>query len=142
MKKQPKNKGAVMHPFNSGRWTQARFDSFVRSALRGASMRWPPKYEVKKAARVERGKYKCIGYKRRSHIVPASLPPKEGNKRRINNVQIDHIIPIVPINGRSTWDEVIANLFCEIENLQVLCHECHKKKTGEEREMRKKAKEK
>lgn len=127
----------IKKPYNNNQWTQARFNSFIKSALRGASMRWGPKYEAKKAARVERGKYRCVGWKRGSHIVTASLPPKKGNKRRINNVQIDHIIPI----GSGSWDEIIAGMFCEADNLQVLCHACHQLKTQEEREQRKKNKE-
>lgn len=122
--------------FNGGAWTEARFHSFIKSALRSASMRWPPKYEVKKEARIERGIYLCAGFKRRAHKVPASLPPKPGNKLRINNAQVDHIASVVTEDGFTTWDDVINRMFCEKENLQVLCHECHKAKTQEEKESR------
>ena len=115
--------------------------SFIKSALRAASVRWPPKYAVKKAARIERGIYRCEGYKRRSHKVPASLPAPPGRKRRINNVQVDHIVPIVdPTVGFVSWDEVIKRMFVEAEGLQVLCHECHKRKTQDEKELKKKRK--
>ena len=127
---------------NGGKWTTARFNSFIKSALRGASMRWPPRNEVRKAARTERGKYRCAGWRRKSHIVPASLPPEGKNKRRINNVSIDHLHPVVEPGKEFSWDAVIKNLFCEADQLQVLCHECHKSKTQEERERRKHEKEK
>lgn len=123
--------------YNGGKWTPARFHSFIKSALRAASNKWPPKYEVKKEARVERGVYRCAGYGRPAHNVPASLPPKEGNKRRINNAVVDHKLPVIdPETGFTTWDDVIARMFCEKENLQVLCAECHAKKTADERKIR------
>lgn len=120
-----------------GDWTPARYRSFVRGGLRSISMRWPPKNEVKKAARISRGVYECSGYKRTSHNVTASLPPKPGNKRRINNAVVDHISPVIdPSVGFVSWDSLIENLFCEEEDLQVLCHECHKAKTADERSRR------
>lgn len=123
---------------NGGQWTEARFHSFIKSALRAASVRWPPKHAVRKAAWVERGKYRCAGYKRRSHIVPASLPAPPGKKKRINNVQVDHIEPVIdPVDGFLSWDETIARMFCEADGLQVLCKECHDKKTQEEKEKKK-----
>lgn len=127
---------------NGGRWTEARFHSFIKGGLRAISNRWPPKYEVLKEARVKRGFYKCAGYKRRSHIVPASLPPKKGNKRRIKNAIVDHISPVIDtIKGFVSWDETISRLFCEADGLQVLCHECHVRKTADEREQRKSSNE-
>ncbi len=46
------------------------------------------------------------------------------------DVQVDHTKPIGP--GLS-WDEFIESLFCEKENLQVLCVPCHKEKTKREK---------
>lgn len=123
--------------YNDGQWTPARFRAFVRGGLRSISLRWPPKNEVKRAARVARGVYTCAGYNRSKHNVPVSLPPAPGNKRRINNAVVDHIRPVIdPASGFVSWDELINNLFCEAENLQVLCHECHKQKTADERSRR------
>lgn len=122
---------------NGGQWTRARFISFVKSALRSASRRWGPKNEVKRKARVARGMYRCAGYNSLPHIVPASL--KKGSKRE-NNVFVDHIKPIVdPSTGFTTWDDFINGLFCEEENLQVLCLECHARKTLDEKESKKNA---
>ena len=125
----------VDKPYNSGMWTEARFHSFIKSALRAASNRWGPKYEVQKAARIERGIYLCAGYKRKPHSVPASLPPKQGNKRR-RKVTVDHIVPIIdPTKGFETWDKLISNLFCEVDGLQLLCSDCHTDKTKDERKL-------
>lgn len=118
---------------NSGAWTEARFRGFIKSALRNASLRWPPRIQAKKNARVERGFYLCAGYKQESHVVPATLPAPPGRKRRIDNALVDHILPVVDVSGFTTWDEVITRLFCEEEDLQVLCHECHAHKTRDEK---------
>jgi hypothetical protein len=118
-----------------GIWTEARYNSFIKSALRAASMRWPPKNQVKKDARIERGVYRCVGYNRESHSVPATLPPLPGKKRRLDNALVDHIVPVVDPAGRdNTWDAIIRRMFCEPGGLQLLCKECHDKKTAEERE--------
>ena len=119
---------------NGGEWTDARFRSFVTSALRAASRRWPPKYKALKEAFVGRkenkktGKlamhYKCAKCKK--HFVAV-------------DVQVDHIHPVVdPKVGFIGWDSFIDRIFCEIENLQVLCKPCHKVKTEKEKAERKK----
>ncbi len=122
---------------NGGTWTEARFTSFIRVVLLSISMRWPPKNKVKQNARVQRGVYLCSGYGRSPHEVPASLPPKPGNKRRINNSVVDHIQPVVdPRVGFVDWNTLIKRLFCEENGFQLLCHECHSDKTADERKLR------
>jgi len=55
------------------------------------------------------------------------------------DVQVDHVLPVVdPKVGFIGWDSFIDRIFCEIENLQVLCKPCHKVKTEEEKAERKK----
>jgi hypothetical protein len=124
----------VDKPYNGGQWTAARFNSFIKGALRSAGQRWGPKHVVRKEAWRERGKYLCAGYGRRNHIVPCSLG---SGSRRTNNVFVDHIEPVIdPAVGFTTWDEVIARMFVEKEGLQVLCKECHDRKTRDERAVR------
>jgi 5-methylcytosine-specific restriction endonuclease McrA len=63
--------------------------------------------------------------------VPASI--KNGRKRE-KNVFVDHIEPIVnPETGFTSWDAVIERMFCEADNLQLLCKTCHDEKTKQER---------
>jgi len=123
---------------NGGQWTESRFHSFVKGGLRAISNRWPPKFAVKKAAWVSRGIYMCAGYKIDSHDVPATLPPPPGHKKRINNSVVDHILPVVdPKKGFISWDHLINRLFVEQEGLQLLCADCHARKTADERQIRK-----
>lgn len=114
---------------NNGNWTEARFNSFVKSALRAASRRWPPKYECLAGAYV--GKQinpKSGRLAKHYHCASCSqsFPAKD--------VQVDHIAPIIdPYKGFTGWDDVVNAMFCEKDNLQVLCTECHKAKTAQER---------
>ena len=108
---------------NNGKWSQGRFEGWLRSHLRKISQKWPPIYETRTNARVDRGIYLCAGYKRKPHEVKGTL-----NKR--NNIFVDHIIPIGSIKS---WDTFINSLFSEHDNLQLLCKVCHDKKTKEEK---------
>ena len=121
-------------PYNNGEWTEARFRSFIVSALRSATGRWGPKQICIKNARVARGKYKCEGC---GVVGPATLPPKEGNKRRIKNIVADHILPVVdPRVGFTTYDEWVERCFVEVNGYQALCNDCHVHiKTKKEREV-------
>lgn len=112
----------------SGQWTEAKFNSFIRNQLRGATRKWAPINEVKKEANVERGQYKCAGC---GEIVPPTI--KQGRKR-VNNIFVDHIEPIVdPKVGFTGFDDYIDRMFCEKDNLQLLCGPCHDEKSMEER---------
>ena len=56
-------------------------------------------------------------------------------------MQVDHIKPIIdPEIGFTNWDDVVNNMFCEKENLQVLCKDCHALKTASERKQSKEKK--
>lgn len=117
---------------NLGEWTEARFFSFVKGALRQASWRWGPAQECLRRARVGRGLYRCDCC---GEIGPPSLPPKEGGKRRIKNIIADHIDPIIdPDVGFVSWDVLIERMFVELDGYQALCSACHNKKTKEETE--------
>ena len=117
------------HLRNGGQWTEARYNAFIKSALRTASNKWPPKFTVKKRAWVERGKYRCSGYEQPPHIVPAK------------EIVIDHIDPVIcPEKGFVSWDDTIERMFCEESGLQALCKDCHKRKTIYERTIRNTAK--
>lgn len=107
----------------NGNWSEARFKSFVISALRRASSRWAPKYTCKKNARVGRNEYRC-----------ASCAAIVGNKY----IKADHIQPVVdPVRGFESWDVYIQRLFVEVDGYQAICKACHTIKTGEERKLRK-----
>lgn len=118
--------------FNGGRWTQARYNSFIKSALRSASQRWPPRYETLNDA--------CVGQR----INPASgrlakFYTCNGCKQIFpaKDVEVNHKIPVVPTEGFDNWDSVIKRMYCEKEGLEALCKPCHKATTKRESEERK-----
>lgn len=102
--------------------------AFVINALRRASVKWPARTEIKRLARVERGKYLCAGC---------------GSIARAKDVSVDHVEPCIdPEKGFEDWNTYIDRLFCPALNLQVLCKECHDTKSKAENERRRDAKPK
>lgn len=115
----------------SGTLTEAQFTAFIRSNLRRASGRWKPTSDALKAARVAKGLYLCACCQQ---VVPVTIV--DSNGKRIKYVSVDHRIPVVdPEEGLVSWDKFINNLFCEVDNLQLLCKPCHDNKTSSEREI-------
>ena len=113
-------------------WTEGRLKAFITSTLRGGFRKYPPKYEVLKAAlwgkklNSKTGR-QCIHYT--CNECKREYPARE--------IQIDHIEAVVdPHVGFVSWDVFIERLYCGKDNLQVLCSACHTKKTKAEREVR------
>ena len=130
---------AASKPRNGGQWTEARFNSFIVSALRKAHGKWNPKHVCIKNARVGYGKYQCVKCKR---IVPATIVKvyksgkKKGKSYRAANILADHIDPVVdPHVGFVSWDVYIMRMFIELCGYQALCDECHTAKSNEEKEI-------
>ena len=121
---------------NGNEWAEARFKSFVTSALRAASRRWPVKYLALKHALVGRKTNKKTG-KLAQHFKCNAC-----NEAFVAaDVQVDHIAPVVdPAKGFISWDIYIDRLFCEIDNMQVMCKPCHKVKSATEKLTRTKKK--
>jgi hypothetical protein len=55
-----------------------------------------------------------------------------------SQVQVDHIDPVIPVTGFTSWDDVVERMFSEKEGYQVLCLPCHKVKSKKENEERRK----
>ena len=119
------SKTSVKNRRNNGRWTEGRYKSFITSALRGAFRRWPPKFDVLKDAYTGT-KTNAASGRQAKHYKCA----KCGNDFPQKQVQVDHR---EPIGNCRNWTTFIARLFCEGDNLQVLCKPCHKTKTKGER---------
>src|SRR5882757_9085079 len=102
-----------MTVFNKQKW--------IMTALRRVSYRYPPRNAAKIAARKERGKYECADCRN-------LYGPKE--------IQLDHVTPVISEEGFEDWNCYIERLFCDYAGYQVLCSECHQKKTNEENETR------
>jgi 5-methylcytosine-specific restriction endonuclease McrA len=99
------------------------------SALRRAQ--WPAKYASIATAFVKDGINPKTGKPCKLHRCPEckELLPK-------GKMHADHIVPIVPLTGFDSWDNVIARLYCEIEGFKPLCKPCHSVKTKIENQER------
>lgn len=118
----------VPKPRASGTMTEAAFWSFVRSGMRQKSRRWKPIYD-------------CLAAARR--------PSKSKTNKRLkwefqcakcrkfyaqSDVSVDHIKPVGSLRSTSDLASFVSNLFCELDNLRVLCNVCHLKVTKEAKE--------
>ncbi len=114
---------------NSGQWTEARYTSFIKSALRKA--RWPVKYEVINQAEVGKKINKASG-RIAMHYECACCKGHFPRKQ----VAADHIDPVVdPAKGFEDWNTFIDRLFIELKGFQVLCKDCHQLKTNKEKDV-------
>lgn len=96
--------------------------AFIIATLRRASYRYPSRNEALKRARVSRGLYLCNYCKK-------VFPRKE--------IKVDHVIPVVGIEGFVSWDVYIDRMYPEPEGFQVLCKADHDIKTKMENQARK-----
>lgn len=62
-----------------------------------------------------------------------------GCPEAISNVDVDHKIPVVPINSsldKMPFEELVNNIWCDEKNLQILCSQCHDEKSAAEMKLR------
>lgn len=99
-----------------------RIKEHVFQALRRSSYKWAPRAEVLRAARVERGKYRCA-------VCGEIYQKKE--------IYLDHVKPVIdPGDGFRGWNTLIDRMFPEHAGWQVLCKTDHDTKTDIENECR------
>lgn len=103
--------------------------TFVINALRRASYRWYGRYTALKLANVGRNQYKC-----------AMCP--EGTLHPKKNIEIDHITPVIPVEGWDSWEGFIDRLFCDTSLYQILCKFHHLVKSQKENTVRRENKPK
>lgn len=115
-------KNTALKTRNSGTLTESAFWSFIRSALRQKSRWWKPISEAKaKAKRSYKGPLKRQKFEYQCAKCLQWFPDK--------NINVDHIIPAGSLKCANDLPGFVERLFCEVDNLQVLCSNCHDKKT-------------
>jgi len=108
------------------KWSQAKFFGFIRSALRSASQRWPPKQESKKLSRRaykgdnirQKWEYKCC-------VCGGWFMDKE--------VEQNHIISVGELRCFEDLPKFVERLFCGIDGFETTCKKCHKEITDKQR---------
>lgn len=125
-KKRRTSKPRVARPRNAGTMTESAFWSFIRSALRQKSRFWKPILQCKMNARRA---YKGPN-KRQKYEYLCNSCNKWFQEKKIN---VDHISPAGSLNCAADLPGFVERLFCEVDNLQVLCESCHDFKTKQEK---------
>ena len=108
-------------------WTTAKFFGFLRSSLRTASTRWPPKYEVVAASR-----RKYVGDDKRQKWEYQCNRCKQWHKQK--DVEVNHIVPVGSLRSFEDLPGFVERLFCAKEGLELVCIACHLNITAEQKE--------
>jgi 5-methylcytosine-specific restriction endonuclease McrA len=106
-------------------WSASRYKIFIRSAMRSAWLKWPPRYLALIAAR----RPSMTGIKRQKWEYQCCVCLKWHMGK---NISVDHIIPWGNLEGLSL-DQAWRRLLVPIHELQVLCNTCHDRKTESEK---------
>lgn len=121
-KKKVVRKSKVPKVRNAGTMTESAFWSFIRSALRQKSRWWKPITQCKMLARRDyKGPLKRQKFEYQCNECKGWFPEKK--------INVDHIKPAGSLNCAKDLPVFVETLFCEIDNLQVLCESCHDVKT-------------
>lgn len=120
-----KAKVVKIKPRNAGTMSEAAFWSFIRSALRQKSRWWKPVTIVKlKARRPYHGPNKRQKYEYQCNHCKRWFQEKM--------ISVDHIEAVGTLNCARDLPAFVERLFIEVPGLQVLCDECHGKKTEQD----------
>lgn len=110
---------------NAGTMTESAFWAFIRSALRHKSMYWKPITQCKlNAKRPYKGPIKRQKFEYQCNMCKGWFAEK--------HINVDHICPAGSLKSAQDLPGFIERLFCEVDNLQVLCTQCHDVKTKNE----------
>jgi 5-methylcytosine-specific restriction endonuclease McrA len=114
-------------PRCGGTMTEATFWAFIRSALRQKSRWWKPISAAKaNAKRPYKGTKARQKFEYQCNHCKKWFPEKE--------IDVDHIIGAGKLRCAADLPGFVERLFCEVSGLQVLCVDCHDKKTENENE--------
>ena len=107
-------------------WSTSKYRTFVRSAMRKAWMKWPPKFEaLRRAQRPNQSDNKRLKFEYQcAHCL---------KWHRGDEVAVDHIVPWGDPWSMS-FEDACRALFVGVGELQVLCNPCHDFKTASEKQ--------
>ena len=126
-KKPTKRVSKVVKTRNAGTMTESAFWSFIRSTLRQKSRWWKPITQCKlEARRPYKGPNKRQKFEYECNNCHRWFPEK--------SINVDHIIGAGSLNCGADLPGFVDRLFCEQDNLQVLCEKCHDAKTKLEKQ--------
>lgn len=108
-------------------------EAAVYSALRRAHRNSPEYREVLKNAKEEY----YIKSKKGKDLRRVRFKCKACNSAYNRKmVHVDHLASVVPISGKTNFDDYVKRLFIGVSGLQILCKPCHKEKSNSENKAR------
>lgn len=112
-------------------WDYMRFHNWVMKLLRRGGATFPNREKAFRLAYIGKQKNPRTGRMAMHYLCSEceEVFPK-------HMVQADHVDPVVPVTGWVSWDDTIKRLFCPTEGYQILCKECHYKKSALENKQR------
>ena len=114
---------SVNKPHCGGRWSAARYLTFIKNGIRRLTLKWAPRSDAKKAARRQ-----YMGDDKRTKWCYQCAICKQYFKDK--DIELDHNIPLGRLNGLEDLPRYISIALSEIDNWQVLCKPCHLAKTN------------
>lgn len=130
-RKRPVPREGLDRPHCNGLWTTAKKNTFIKNLLRAGHLRWGPKFNCINDCYIGDGPNPKTGKKCKMHQCPAC----EGTFAK-GDMKSDHIEPVIPVTGFTTWDDCVERMFVEADGYQALCKECHDTKSKEEKALR------
>jgi len=126
MPKKTSSRSRVPKTRGAGTLTESAFWTMIRSALRNKSRFWAPIKVCKENSRRKyRGLNRMQKWEYRCNACGNWFPEKQ--------INVDHIVPAGKLNNKQDLPDFVETLFCEVDNLQVLCSNCHDSKTKKEK---------
>jgi 5-methylcytosine-specific restriction endonuclease McrA len=111
---------------NAGTMSESAFWGFIRSGLRQKSRWWKPITQCKlEAKRIYKGPNKRQKFEYQCNECKDWFIEKK--------INVDHIVGAGSLKCANDLPGFVERLFCEIDNLQVLCETCHNIKTQNEK---------
>jgi len=104
-------------PWDDNNWTKARYFSFIRSALRSATMKYPAKQNY-----LESKCRKAPAGSRAKKVVNCEECNLEMAK---SHAHVDHVTPCGSLKDFSDVERFVKTLFCGVGNFEVLCKPCN-----------------
>lgn len=117
-----KRASKVIKNRNAGTMSEASFWQFIRNSLRRRSMIWKPVSLCR-----ERARRPYIGTNKKQRFEYLCNVCKKYFKS--TDICVDHISAVGSLTCAEDLPHFVETLFCEVDNLQCICKDCHDKKT-------------
>lgn len=117
-KKSVRKRTSVPKTRNNNTWSESAFWQFIRSSLRQKSRWWKPRLLcLQNARRPNQSKNKRLKWEFQcSHC-------EKWHQQKF--VEVNHKIPVGTLMCAADLPAFVENLFCEVDNLEVVCKQCH-----------------